>query len=138
MLGWRVFTLPSIISGKPVTSEMGVTSIPSSRSFASVPPVEMISIPISFSSFARPMIPALLETLSSALSILAIDYPSSIRTCLPSTRTLSSQKKRMACGYILYSTAWIRLCSVSWSSPGSTGTASCNIIGPVSRPSSTK
>ena len=44
-LGWSVLTRPSIISGKPVKSEMSRTSRPASRKARAVPPVETSSTP---------------------------------------------------------------------------------------------
>ena len=44
-IGCSVFTRPSIISGKFVTSSMGVTGTPASAMARAVPPVEMISAP---------------------------------------------------------------------------------------------
>src|SRR6185503_14187548 len=64
--GWRVFTRPSIISGKPVRSETSRTVPPLSRSFAAVPPVETSSTPRSTSAFTSVSRPALSETESSA------------------------------------------------------------------------
>ena len=43
--GWSVLTRPSIISGKPVTSDTSVTLSPAAISASRVPPVEMISMP---------------------------------------------------------------------------------------------
>src|SRR5665811_1733554 len=48
--GCSVFTRPSMISGNPVTSDTGVTGIPTSLRNLNVPPVEMSSMPRS----ARP------------------------------------------------------------------------------------
>ena len=45
IFGCRVFTRPSIISGKPVSSETSFTAILLSRKSAAVPPVETSSIP---------------------------------------------------------------------------------------------
>ena len=39
-MGCSVFTRPSSISGKPVSSEMSLTAMPESRSSLAVPPVE--------------------------------------------------------------------------------------------------
>ena len=49
MAGCRVFTRPSMISGKPVTSEMPVMGSPALPQERAVPPVEMTSTPSSTS-----------------------------------------------------------------------------------------
>src|SRR5688572_9005875 len=65
-LGCRVFTRPSIISGKPVTSEIPMTSRPAfARTFA-VPPVDTSSQPAFARLVANGTRPVLSETLSSA------------------------------------------------------------------------
>src|SRR6185503_17688348 len=65
-LGWSVFTRPSIISGKPVRSEMSRTSAPAVRNVAAVPPVETISTPCLASPAARSSRPVLSESEISA------------------------------------------------------------------------
>src|SRR4051812_38841899 len=69
-LGWRVFTRPSIISGKPVRSETSRTSSPVSRSALAVPPVETNSTPRAAKARPRSARPVLSETESKARSIL--------------------------------------------------------------------
>ena len=54
-----VFTLPSRISGNPVTSATAVTGTPAARSAASVPPVETSSHSNSTSALANSTIPVL-------------------------------------------------------------------------------
>ena len=44
-LGCKVFTRPSIISGKPVTSLMPMVGTPAASNALRVPPVEIISNP---------------------------------------------------------------------------------------------
>src|SRR4051794_19804530 len=66
-LGWSVLTRPSIISGKPVRSEMSRTSVPSSRSLAAVPPVDTISTPCRDRPAASSSSPLLSESEISAL-----------------------------------------------------------------------
>ena len=53
MTGWIVFTRPSSISGKPVTSDTSRTGMPSFLSRAAVPPVEMSSIPSSCKTLGK-------------------------------------------------------------------------------------
>jgi hypothetical protein len=55
-----------MISGKPVKSSIGRTSIPASAISLAVPPVETISTPSSASPRAKSAIPRLSETDSSA------------------------------------------------------------------------
>src|SRR5688572_4421670 len=64
--GCSVFTRPSSISGKPVTSSTGVTSIPASRSVAAVPPEETNPTPSSVSPRANSTTPVLSYTANSA------------------------------------------------------------------------
>jgi hypothetical protein len=64
--GWRVFTRPSIISGKPVTADTLVTAKPASASALAVPPVETSSNVRRASSAPSSARPVLSETLSSA------------------------------------------------------------------------
>src|SRR4051812_29275927 len=63
IFGCIVFTRPSSISGKPVTSETSRTGTPFSRIIRAVPPVETISAPSSLSARAKSMIPVLSVTL---------------------------------------------------------------------------
>ena len=65
--GCKVFTLPSRHSGKPVTSEIPVTSIPASSSFLCVPPVDITCTPSCSSSLANSTTPVLSDTLINAL-----------------------------------------------------------------------
>ena len=67
--GCSVFTRPSSISGKPVSSATSFTGSPSARSAAAVPPVEISSTPISCSARANATRPVLSETESSARRI---------------------------------------------------------------------
>ena len=60
--GCMVFTRPSSISGKPVTSSTSVTGTPASLSSLAVPPVEMSCTPRSVSPFANVSRPLLLNT----------------------------------------------------------------------------
>src|SRR5947209_8806670 len=64
--GCSVFTRPSIISGKPVRSEISRTLAPSARSFAAVPPVETISTPCVASPAASSSRPLLSDSEISA------------------------------------------------------------------------
>src|SRR5690606_7237620 len=64
--GCRVLTLPSIISGKPVTSDTSRTARSASRRARAVPPVESSSTPRAASARARSTSPVLSETDSSA------------------------------------------------------------------------
>src|SRR5712671_3136047 len=64
--GCRVFTLPSIISGKPVSSETSFTFSPAPAIAFAVPPVETSSTPCPASAFANSISPALSETDSNA------------------------------------------------------------------------
>ncbi len=64
--GCRVLTLPSSISGNPVTSDTLVTRSPSRASAPAVPPVETSSIPRPARSLANSTSPVLSDTLSSA------------------------------------------------------------------------
>src|SRR3982751_2954043 len=65
-LGCRVFTRPSIISGKPVKSPTSVTTTPFSLSSCAVPPVDRISTPSGRSALANSTTPVLSETLMRA------------------------------------------------------------------------
>src|SRR5262249_2067883 len=62
ILGCSVFTRPSIISGKPVSSETSRTGRPASASALRVPPVETSSIPSPASARANSTTPDLSET----------------------------------------------------------------------------
>ena len=64
--GCKVFTLPSIISGKPVISETDITGIPAAFNCCIVPPVEISSTPSSCNPCANSTIPVLSETLNNA------------------------------------------------------------------------
>ena len=66
IFGCSVLTRPSMISGKPVTADTSIASMPSPRSSLAVPPVEMICTPRRASSCANSSRPSLLETLISA------------------------------------------------------------------------
>ena len=65
-LGCRVFTRPSSISGKPVTSATSVTGKPCSAKSLAVPPVEMRPTPKACKSRASSTMPVLSETEMSA------------------------------------------------------------------------
>ena len=69
MLGCSVFTLPSIISGKLVTSSTGTTLTPASLIDLEVPPVEISSMPILSSPLANSDIPDLSLTLINTREI---------------------------------------------------------------------
>ena len=75
IIGWSVFTRPSSISGKPVTSSTSFTAMPFSFRSLYVPPVEMISTPMAASSFAKSTTPVLSETLMIALLIFDSGIP---------------------------------------------------------------
>jgi hypothetical protein len=68
--GCSVFTRPSIISGKPVTSATVVTGRPTSVSARAVPPVETSVNPRATRPRPRSAMPVLSETLSRALGII--------------------------------------------------------------------
>lgn len=65
-IGCRVFTRPSIISGKPVRSETSFTAVPAPSIAARVPPVETSSTPAAASAWAASIRPVLSETEISA------------------------------------------------------------------------
>src|SRR5580658_267671 len=65
IFGCMVFTRPSSISGKPVTSLTSLTGMPDSRSRRAVPPVEINSAPSSASPRAKSDTPVLSVTLMS-------------------------------------------------------------------------
>ena len=67
--GWSVFRRPPIISGKLVTSSTGRTEIPESEITFEVPPVEIISMPLSDKPLDNSSIPDLSLTLISTLDI---------------------------------------------------------------------
>src|SRR5437867_96685 len=71
MLGCSVLTRPSIISGKPVTSEMLVAASPASVNARAVPPVDTSSKRRAARPRAKSTIPVLSETLRRALGIIA-------------------------------------------------------------------
>ncbi len=73
--GWMVFKRPSIISGKPVTSETSRTESPASMSVRWVPPVEMSSTPSSARPRAKSAMPVLSVTLRSARWMFAMNLP---------------------------------------------------------------
>ncbi len=58
--GCSVFTRPSIISGKPVSSDTSITGNPASAIALAVPPVETISTPCAASALAKSIRPVLL------------------------------------------------------------------------------
>src|SRR5690606_5651088 len=64
--GCRVLTRPSIISGKPVTSETSRTASPASRRARAVPPVESSSTPRAARALASSTRPVLSDTDSRA------------------------------------------------------------------------
>src|SRR5947208_13048297 len=66
MRGCSVFTRPSSISGKPVTSATSVTGSPASASSLAVPPVDSSLTPAPCSSRANSTMPVLSETESRA------------------------------------------------------------------------
>src|SRR5262245_2470907 len=61
-LGCSVLRRPSIISGKPVSSETSRTASPAALSAAAVPPVDTSSTPWPASAFANSTMPALSDT----------------------------------------------------------------------------
>ena len=67
IFGCMVFTRPSSISGKLVTSLTSATGIADSRSNRAVPPVEISSAPSSFKPRANAATPVLSVTLMSTL-----------------------------------------------------------------------
>src|SRR3982074_2718382 len=69
--GCRVFTRPSMISGKPVWSLTSTTVSPASRSALAEPPVDRISMPCPASALPSSTRPCLSETEISARSIFA-------------------------------------------------------------------
>src|SRR5262245_51008927 len=69
ILGCRVFTRPSMISGKPVCWETSVTFRPAWRSVCAEPPVDSRSTPRSLKERATSTNPLLSETESSARRI---------------------------------------------------------------------
>src|SRR6185503_1362437 len=66
ILGCRVLTRPSSISGNPVCAETSVTRMPSLSSSFAVPPVDGICSPRPARARAKSTTPALSETLISA------------------------------------------------------------------------
>src|SRR3954452_8955601 len=66
VFGLIVFTRPSGISGKPVTSSMARVSTPASAKCRAVPPVETISTPSSRRQRANSAMPVLSDTVISA------------------------------------------------------------------------
>src|SRR6188474_3171234 len=70
--GCRVLTRPSMISGKAVTAETSVTSTPSARRSAAVPPVESRLTSRSRSARAKSTRPSLLDTLSNARRMVMV------------------------------------------------------------------
>src|SRR5688572_19359791 len=68
MRGCSVFTRPSSISGKPVTSATSFTGRPASASRRAVPPVESRATPAACSARAKSTMPVLSETESRAVS----------------------------------------------------------------------
>src|SRR4028119_2147213 len=75
ILGCRVFTRPSSISGAPVTSSTWTTGTRDSSSAFAVPPVEMISNPIPESLRAKAATPRLSETETSARRFIQPPFP---------------------------------------------------------------
>ena len=69
--GCRVFTRPSMISGKPVWSLTSTTFSPASRSALAEPPVDRISMPCAASALPSSTRPSLSETEISARSMRA-------------------------------------------------------------------
>src|SRR5436309_9316503 len=69
IFGCSVLTRPSIISGKPVTSDTLVTGRPASVSARAVPPVDTSSKPRASRPRARSTRPVLSDTLNRALGI---------------------------------------------------------------------
>src|SRR6185312_1258630 len=65
-LGCSVLTRPSIISGKPVSSEMSETARPASRNALAVPPVEISATSWRARPLAKSTSPVLSETESNA------------------------------------------------------------------------
>src|SRR3989344_7963959 len=71
ILGCRVLTRPSSISGKPVYSPTSVTGILFSLSVRAVPPLEIISNPSSCSPLAKWTTPILSKTEIKAVGIFS-------------------------------------------------------------------
>src|SRR5690349_11011515 len=86
--GWSVFTRPSIISGKPVTSETSRTGTSARRRRSAVPPVDTTSTPRAASPRAKSTTPRFSYTLTSARFTFAMGPPSVFATSL---RALSAQ-----------------------------------------------
>ncbi len=61
MFGCNVFTLPSSISGKPVTSDIPTVLMPFRSRSVAVPPVDITSTPIELSSWANSIDPFLVR-----------------------------------------------------------------------------
>ncbi len=70
ILGCRVLTRPSRISGNPVTSATWRTLMPASCKVLKVPPVDMISYPNCSRPRANSTTPSLFDTLIRALFIV--------------------------------------------------------------------
>src|SRR5690348_409819 len=80
-LGCSVFTRPSNISGKPVSSDTSRTARPASRRAFAVPPVETSSTPNPASTRAKSTRPVLSVTLSSARLIFFSPLKVVLRNC---------------------------------------------------------
>ena len=115
--GWRVTTRCPRMAGNPVRSAVSVTARSASRRAAAVPPLDSNSTPSSCRARAK---------LDDAG--LVVDAEQSLHGC---TFPVSSIRLIVA-GYSRRSTVFIRSCSVSSVSPGSTRTASWARIGPAS------
>src|ERR1035441_8995531 len=79
MVGCKVLTRPSSISGNPVTSLTSATGMPASRIRRAVPPVEMSSAPMAARAEANSRMPVLSVTLSSTREIFAIYWHDNTR-----------------------------------------------------------
>ena len=72
ILGCRVLTRPSSISGKPVWSATSVTGRPLSASSLAVPPVDSSLMPSACRLLARSTMPVLSDTDRSAVRVLMV------------------------------------------------------------------
>ena len=106
-LGWSVFTRPSIISGKPVSSETSRTASPASRSALAVPPVETSSTPCRASACPSSASPVLSETDSKARAIFT-----SVMSFLHST---VRQEARLSSQLMVMPSAGVSPATTSWS-----------------------
>ncbi len=111
ILGWRVLTRPSSISGEPVTAATSVTGRPASRSARAVPPVDTSSKPWPTRPRPSSTSPVLSETDSSARRgnvMFRSACSVSTRARRPSIPTAPEARSATAHGRSRCSTAWIR------------------------------